>query len=136
MSPFRHRSGLLLFMGVLLSLLLSACTSAEPARRFGFGARAPQEFIRIEVVNDNFADMTIFAMGGGANIRLGDVTGKSTATFSLDPAQLSPSSALRLLADPLGSRNAFLSDEVVPGRGAVVVLNVAPSLQMSYVTLR
>jgi len=88
------------------------------------------------VVNNNFADMTIYVMVNGANFRLGDVTGKTTGRFTLDPNQISPSGGLRLLADPIGSRDAFLSDPVIPGVGSIVVLTVGAALSQSYVTLR
>ncbi len=135
MPKSRHRTGSLL-LGVLLVLLLSGCSPGASSRLFGFGARAPREATRVEVVNDHFADVTVYAMARGARIRLGEVTGKNRETFSLSQAQLPPGSTLRLLVDPLGSGRTFLSDEVFPGRGAVVVLNVASVLQMSYVTLR
>ena len=95
----------------------------------------PRE-IRVEVVNDNFHDMGIFVMEGGTNFRLGEVTGKTSASFTLDLDQISPSRGLRLLADPVGSREAYLSDAVSVGPGVIVVFNIAPALSQSYVILR
>jgi hypothetical protein len=88
------------------------------------------------VVNDNFADMTIMVMVEGSNFRLGDVTGKSSASFTLDPDRISPSMGLRLLADPIGSRQAYLSDEVIAETGSIVVFNIAPTLDQSFISLR
>jgi hypothetical protein len=120
----------------LVVLTTSAC-SGTPERRFiiGGGGSRSQE-IRVEVVNDNFLDMGIFVMEGSTNWRLGDVTGKTTATFTLDLGQISPSGGLRLLADPVGSREAYLSDAVAIYPGVTVVFNVAPALSQSYVILR
>ena len=87
-------------------------------------------------MNDNYADMNIFVMGDGSNFRLGDVTGKTTATFTLNPDRISPSLGLRLLADPVGSREAFLSDPVTVQPGSIVVLNIHPDLPQSFVILR
>lgn len=132
MSIFRRSN---LTGAAVVALILSACTG-PPAPRFLIGTGKESRDIRIEVVNDNYADMGIFVIGEASNLRLGDVTGKNTATFILNPDQISPSLGLRLLADPVGSRNAFLSDAVVAGPGSIVVLNLSPALAQSYITLR
>lgn len=121
---------------VAVLLVGSACKSS-PAPRFLIGSRAaPDEDIRVEVVNDNYLDMGVFVMMDGVNFRLGDVVGKHTDSFTLDPTRISPSQGLRLLADPVGSRNVFLSDEVSVNPGVTVVFNISPNLQQSYVILR
>ena len=119
----------------LAALFLSACMGPPPPRFIIGGGEVSRE-IRIEVVNDNYADMNIFVMGNGSNFRLGDVTGKTTATFTLNPDQISPSLGLRFLADPVGSREAFLSDAVTVQPGSIVVLNIHPDLPQSFVILR
>jgi hypothetical protein len=101
----------------------------------GAGGREARE-IRIEVVNNNFADMAVYVMDGASNFRLGDVIGKTTARFTMDPYKISPSAGLRLLADPVGSRDAYLSDPVTAGPGSFVVFTIAAALSQSYVVLR
>jgi len=128
-----HR--ILLAVAAVAALMASACIG-PPAPRFMIGGGERSREIRIEVVNDNFADMAIFVMGEGSNLRLGDVTGKTSTSFTLDPDRISPSLGLRLLADPVGSRNAYLSDAVAVQPGAIVVFNIAPALSQSYVILR
>lgn len=119
----------------LLILAVSACTSSRTAR-FILGSGPRNRPIRVEVINDNFLDMTVYAVGGGVDIRLGDVTGKSKASFTLNPDRISAAHGLRLRADPLGSRNVFVSEEVAVSAGATVVLNISPDLRMSFITLR
>jgi hypothetical protein len=132
MGSFR----LLLAAAALFAITASAC-SGTPERRFligGGGSRSRE--IRVEVVNDNFLDMGIYVMEGSTNWRLGDVTGKTTGTFTVDLDQINPSGGLRLLADPVGSREAYLSDAVAVYPGVIVVFNIAPALSQSYVILR
>lgn len=125
------------FTALAAVLLLGSACRSSPAARFLIGSRqAVDEDIRIEVVNDNYLDMGIFVMMDGANFRLGDVVGKHSDTFTLDPSRISPGQGLRLLADPIGSRNVFLSDEVAVNPGVTVMLNISPALQQSYVILR
>lgn len=121
----------------LAALLAISCTKPTASSPFTGGAADRQaREIRIEVVNNNFADMSIYVMDGARNFRLGDVTGKTTARFTLDPNQISPSGGLRLLADPVGSRDAFLSDPVSAGPASSVVFTIAAALSQSYVVLR
>ena len=93
-------------LAALLTLMVTACTSSSKTGFFPSGGGQNRD-IRIEVTNHNFLDMGVFVMVNGVNLRLGNVTGKSSDTFTLDPARLSTSQGLRLLADPVGSRNAF-----------------------------
>ena len=127
---------LLLAAAALVAITASAC-SGTPERRFiigGSGSRSRE--IRVEVVNDNFLDMGIYVMEGSTNRRLGDVTGLTTGTFTVDLDQINPSGGLRLLADPVGSREAYLSDAVMVNPGVIVVFHVASALSQSYVILR
>lgn len=67
--------------GTLL-LLGSACTlfgRREPAL-----GRAGSGQIRIEVINRNFSDATLWAISRSGRQRLGIVTGKTDASFTLD----------------------------------------------------
>jgi len=119
-----------------LAVLLSSACASSPDPRFLIGGRGQNREVRIQVVNDNFADMGVFVMDGATSFRLGDVVGKTSATFTLDLDKISPSSGLRLLADPIGSRDAYLSDPVYLGGGAQVVFTIAAALSQSHIILR
>lgn len=127
---------LVLILVAVSLFVVSACGGRQEPRFLSNRAPGGDREIRVEVVNDNFLDMGIFVMEGSTNFRLGDVTGKSSANFSLDLDMISPSTGLRLLADPVGSRDAYLSDPVTVNPGTIVVFNIAPALSQSYVTLR
>jgi len=103
----------------------------------GFGAqRQALRPIQIHVQNNNFLDVTVYARTGGVNLRLGNVTGKSSGRLTLDPRRVNLSSGLQLRVDPIGSTRTFLSQAVFPDRDAVVVLEVGSQLEMSFVSLR
>jgi hypothetical protein len=103
----------------------------------GFGAqRQAQRPIQIHVQNNNFLDVTVYARAGSVNLRLGNITGKSSGRLTLDPRRVNLSSGLQLRVDPIGSTRTFLSQAVFPDRGAVVVLEVGAQLEMSFVSLR
>jgi hypothetical protein len=117
----------------LLSTPLAGCKSSERSWDSTAWRRSP---VRIRVVNENFLDVTVSARGDGARIRLGEVVGKSSATFSIRPGQLSMNTGLRLQADPIGSRDVFISPHVFPDPRGEVVLRIAPRLEMSTVSVR
>lgn len=114
----------------LIALLLAfGCASAEERRAARTGP------IRIEVTNNNVLDVTVFAVAGSQTIRLGTVTTNSTRTFEL-PAALPPTGDLRFLIDPIGSREGYLSDEVIANPGDIVGLVVQSRLSLSSTSVR
>ena len=66
------------------SALLGACFSGygQPPNPFS-PAEAPGE-IQIRVENQNFNDVTLYALRGGEPMRLGDIIGKSSGRFTVD----------------------------------------------------
>jgi len=122
-------------MGLLL-LAVAGCKTGEEEPRFQTRGMAFDQPIPVEVDNNNFLDVTVYAMDGGANIRLGNVVGKSTERFTIDPQRITASGGLRLLVDPIGASDAFLSDRVMVGAGQIVVLRVGSLLSQSFISLR
>jgi hypothetical protein len=67
------------------AVALAGCAGAGT----GFNAfRRRVEPPRLEVINNNFSDATIWAVFPATRIRLGTVTGKSTGRFQLSPEHL------------------------------------------------
>lgn len=123
---------------VLLALALAAAPvqgCRGPEGQFGTQRPASRP-VQVHVQNNNFLDVTVHARTGGRNVRLGQVSGKSSGKLTIDPRRINLSSGLQLMVDPIGSRNTFLSQAVFPDRNAVVVLEVGAQLQMSFVSLR
>jgi hypothetical protein len=123
---------------LVLSLVLStALTPGCRGPEGQFGTQRPASRpVQVHVQNNNFLDVTVHARTGGRNVRLGQVSGKSSGKLTIDPRRINLSSGLQLMVDPIGSRNTFLSQAVFPDRNAVVVLEVGAQLQMSFVSLR
>ncbi|NIQ53638.1 MAG: hypothetical protein GWM92_09960, partial [Gemmatimonadetes bacterium] len=94
---------------VIASILASACAGRQPPSPFDAG-RGDGE-IRVEVDNDNYLDVAVFAMHDQAATRLGTVSGLSSATLSV-PGQWVVMGRLRLLVDPIGSAEAYLTEDI------------------------
>ncbi|MBW3535157.1 MAG: hypothetical protein KY453_08075 [Gemmatimonadetes bacterium] len=83
MTSFAPRRKLLATL-VPLVLIASACGSATSASSADPFERAGSRNIRIEVTNLNFNDATLHALRGGERHRLGTVTGKGSASYTMD----------------------------------------------------
>lgn len=123
----------LLIITLLLGTLVSGCRSGDGGFPFGRRANRP---LRLEVENNNFLDVTVYASGSGARVRLGEVPGKNSGTFTIDPRKISMASGLQIQVDPLGSSRVFLSERLFPDSEASILLFVAAELELSYVTIR
>ena len=119
----KRHGALVVAIGIILS---SGCSrhgnSVSPL------TRRPPTVVRIR--NSNWLDMTVCEVRGTARIRLGFVRALGTATFRVPNASI-PDRTLRLLVDPIGSENVYLTDGVTVAPGQLVELTIMPSLAMS-----
>lgn len=118
---------------LLMGALASGCRTGDARSSF---ARRAARSIPLVVENHNFLDITVYAVGNGASVRLGEVTGKSSERFTMDPRQIAFTTGLQLEVDPIGSARQYLSPVVYPDQAATVLLTVAAQLDRSYVTMR
>ena len=86
--------------------------------------------VTLLIENRNWADITIYAIRGGSRVRLGTVTSMNSAEFVI-PAEVAGSGNIRLLADPVGSTQTFLSEPVVVGPGEQIEWRLAQNLRQS-----
>ena len=97
-------------------------------------AQAPR--VTVSVSNENWLDVNVYVMVGSARYRLGSVVTAETRVFDL-PGQAIASSQVRLVADPVGSRDVFVSDVLSVSDGDQIMLRVANRLpQSSYAVER
>jgi hypothetical protein len=118
---------------ILVVLVLSGCGGRS---RSPFRAGGGDEAIRVEVRNDNFLDVTVYVMPDGVSYRIGDVTGSSSATLDVPPRLIFAATSVRLLVNPIGSRQAYLSEEILVSPGDLIRLHVASQIQMSSWSVR
>lgn len=100
---------------------LVACAPAATVPRSGdLGAS-------VEVENQAFLDVNVYAVRSGQRIRLGTVTGHSTRTLALPKHLVGSGATVRFLADFIGSDRAPISEEVVIWPGDTVELIIPSS---------
>jgi hypothetical protein len=104
--------------------------AAACATNHASGAATPQEQVIVTVNNSNYMDVDVFAVRGRTRMRVGSVTGLSTATFNV-PAEYAPDGNLQFLIDPVGSNATYTTETISVNPGQHVELTVAPVLRMS-----
>jgi hypothetical protein len=115
----------------VLAITLSACASGG-SQRAPAPAMAPT---RIEVTNHNWADMRVYVVRSGTRFRLGTVSSMGTQIFQL-PRTLSVStSGLQLIADPIGSREMYMTQTLNIAPGQLVRFKVENHLAISSVSV-
>lgn len=80
----------------------------------------------VEVQNRAFLDMTVYVVRSGQRVRLGQVSGNSTATFELPRTMVNPGLPIRFQADPIGSSRTPFSQEISVNPGDTVQLTIPP----------
>jgi len=120
---------------VAAATLLGACASAPSHDPFGETAPAASGLV-IAVENDNVLDVRVYVLRGNVPIPVGSVGSAERRVFRLSPAELGHMGALRLIAEPLGSRERYVSDVIQVAPGERVEWHLAHRLSLSSVTVR
>ncbi|HEU0079279.1 MAG TPA: hypothetical protein VFQ76_16610 [Longimicrobiaceae bacterium] len=133
------RSVLATAVAVLSVVLGGACAPAAS----GGAASLPPELSRsgtgapptVRVTNNNWSNMTVYAVRGTTRFRLGMVTSMQTEVFRLPASLTGGAGGVRLLADPIGGSEQFLTPAVFVTRGEEVKLELENQLQVSSVSV-
>jgi hypothetical protein len=85
----------------------------------------------VKVANYNWMDVNVYAVQGGTRLRLGTVTTMGSSTFQLPARFLSQSNSVRLMVDPIGSTEGYMTDGILVHGGQQISFNVQNALQFS-----
>jgi hypothetical protein len=80
----------------------------------------------LQVENQGFTDMVVYALSGAQRVRLGIVTGNSGRSFTIPTYLTRGAGPLRFLADPIGGNRTPVSEEMTVHPGDVVSLTIPP----------
>lgn len=80
----------------------------------------------VQVENQGFTDMVIYAVNGSQRIRLGLATGHSTKNFTIPRHLVRGAGPIRFLADPIGGNRTPVSEELTVQPGDIVTLTIPP----------
>ena len=80
----------------------------------------------VQVENQGFTDMVIYAISGGQRVRLGLATGNSIKTFTVPRYLTGGAGPIRFLADPIGGNRTPVSEEMSVQPGDLLTLTIPP----------
>lgn len=135
MSTLAHARPCVAALSLALSLVLKGCVPAPAADPYR-PAPAVGEGLTVAVTNDHVLDMRIYLVRGSVPIPLGSVGSAEHRVFRISPAELGHMGDIRLMADPLGRREPYVSDPIQVAPGQRVEWRLAHRLGLSSVTLR
>lgn len=118
--------------GTRLALALAIATaSCGPAAEGNSLGKTPGTTAAVVVSNHNFLDVNVYVVRSGMRSRLGRVTGLSTHRFTLPHAVGDNVADLRILADPVGDTQTYLSPIVRLRPGQSLELTLGATLTHS-----
>ncbi|HEY4734929.1 MAG TPA: hypothetical protein VIH53_10330 [Gemmatimonadaceae bacterium] len=80
----------------------------------------------IQVDNQGFVDMTVYAERTSQRVRLGIANGNGKTNLRIPSVLMSGLTPLRFVADPIGGRRASVSQEITVAPGDTVGLLIPP----------
>ena len=108
------------------SLIVLLATGTACASRSPETGAEPTDTAAVQVQNQGFSDMVVYAINGGQRIRLGLAGGNSTSTFTIPRHLIRGAGGIRFLADPVGGSRTPVSEEMTVNPGDVVTLTIPP----------
>ena len=111
-----------------LAALVAVAAWFSAAACVGTGKNAPTPIERttVRVENRGFLDRNIFVVRSGQRIRLGTVSGNSTAVLTIPPGIVATVTSLAFIADPIGAPRPPVTQEITVNPGDQVVLMIPP----------
>ncbi len=109
---------------IAFALLLLGIAGCNAFSR-GSGTDQSQPTV-LQVDNQGFLDMDVFAARSVERVRLGIAPGNSKTNFRIPPSLISGLTPLRFIADPIGGRRASVSQEITVSPGDTVLLTIPP----------
>jgi hypothetical protein len=118
----------------MLTLSVSACAHTGAPR--GEDVSPASRSVSVLVTNNNYWDMKVYAViGSSVPVRLGTVTGVSSARFTAHPS-LFPTGTLHLVASQLGGRDVADSGTLEVSGGESVTFTIQPNTGTSFAFVR
>ncbi len=119
---------------LLLALTTTACSIPGLSSKKK-GPNRSAEPVSVRVTNHNWMDVTVYALRAGSSYRLGNVTSMRASRFRLPSALGAYTGDLRLMADPIGSRDSFVTPSIQVSPGQTIDFTVENHLEISSVAV-
>jgi len=124
-TQFRRRCRVIALAATFV--IAVACHNGPEPQMDAEDEAAAQAPTTLQVLNQQFTNMTIYVLRSGQRFRLGLATGNATTAFVIPRTLVRQQLIqLRFLADPIGGSGAPISDEITVSPGDSVQLTIPP----------
>ena len=116
-------------------------TSVAFELAFGVGACTPMtrnamsnarsERTTLMVENNNWSDLTLYLVRDGSRHRIGSAPSMTQSVFVISSALLSGTGEIRIMADPIGSRQAWTSQPFMVSPGSKIRFRFENNVNLS-----
>jgi hypothetical protein len=110
---------------IVVAIFLAGIAACSTFSR-GSGTTDQNQPTVVEVDNQGFQDMDVYAVRSGQRWRLGLATGSSKTKLTIPRTMVNGLTPLRFVADPIGGRRASVSQEISVAPGDTVVMTIPP----------
>lgn len=121
-------------VSVAAALVLAVAASGCARATAGTDVQSIRPTTTVQVSNQGWSDVVVYVLRSGMKWRLGMVTSQTSRTFEMPRGVLPEAGSLRLLADPIGSKEHLTAPFQVTS-GQRVALTLQNVLSMSYVSV-
>ncbi len=105
-------------------LFLGAAACSTLSRGSATASRIQPTVVQVD--NQGFLDMTVYAARSSQRMRLGIATGNTKTSLTIPSMLMNGLTPLRFVADPIGGNRASVSQEITVTPGDTVVLMIPP----------
>lgn len=120
-------------MALAMGAILGGCASNQEAGPESADPGASDN--ELMVSNHNWSDVTVYAVGRGAPVRLGNVVSMDTRTFDIPTHAITSQGSVQLIADVIGSNRSHQTDRILVTDGDRVEWNLENKLPLSSYTV-
>lgn len=115
----------------VLTALLGVVALATPVEALAQESRQ----VRVVVDNQGYYDMHMYVLDGGTRRSLGLATGLARREFTLPQILVDSHRDVRILADPIGGRNGYVSQGLLIGPGDWITVVLRSNQNLSYTSV-
>jgi hypothetical protein len=126
-------------MQLMVGLALWSASGCVPAQRGHEAAPSgplPTTHFRVQVDNQHMGPINVSLVDGGLKTRLGMVVGMGSEVFRVSGRVVTPDRELRLVVEPLGAAEAYVSDIIRIRSGQGLRLQVGSQVLLSHYFIR
>lgn len=117
---------------IAIAVAVAASTiSCAPRSSLNHQLAAGPRATFVNITNNNWSDMKVYALIGGVRFRLGMVNSMASTRIRIPQAYLGHSSELSLFLQPIGGRIGYTTQGILLDAGSVLECTIQNNLRLS-----